>query len=210
MIYLVIGNRCLCRPRVADRATVPITPWRSRARRLQPFSRTSPRSTSTRSVNAANEGLRPGGGVCGAIHRGAGPELARACAKVAPCPTGEARITPGFALPAKYVIHAVGPIWRGGHRGEPDLLASAYRASLALARKYQLASIAFPAISTGIYGTRFRRPRTSRPRASSTRCRTPARSHTSCSPVSACRSWTPIAPPASLGDAAAASSLSAS
>jgi O-acetyl-ADP-ribose deacetylase (regulator of RNase III) len=103
-------------------------------------------------VNAANEGLLPGGGVCGAIHRGAGPELARACAKAAPCPTGEARITPGFALPAKYVIHAVGPIWRGGHRGEPDLLASAYRASLALAREYQLASIAFPAISTGIYG----------------------------------------------------------
>jgi O-acetyl-ADP-ribose deacetylase len=103
-------------------------------------------------VNAANEGLLPGGGVCGAIHRAAGPELARACAKVAPCPTGEARITPGFALPAKYVIHAVGPIWRGGHRGEPDLLASAYRASLTLAREYQLASIAFPAISTGIYG----------------------------------------------------------
>ncbi|HTM34634.1 MAG TPA: O-acetyl-ADP-ribose deacetylase [Vicinamibacterales bacterium] len=103
-------------------------------------------------VNAANEGLLPGGGVCGAIHRGAGPELARACAKVAPCPTGEARITPGFALPATYVIHAVGPIWRGGHRGEPDLLASAYRASLALAKEYQLASIAFPAISTGIYG----------------------------------------------------------
>ena len=103
-------------------------------------------------VNAANEGLLPGGGVCGAIHRGAGPELARACAKVAPCPTGEARITPGFALPATYVIHAVGPIWRGGHRGDPDLLASAYRASLALAKEYQLASIAFPAISTGIYG----------------------------------------------------------
>jgi O-acetyl-ADP-ribose deacetylase (regulator of RNase III) len=103
-------------------------------------------------VNAANEGLLRGGGVCGAIHLGAGPELARACAKVAPCPTGDARITPGFGLPAKYVIHAVGPVWRGGHQGEPEQLASAYRASLALAREYQLATIAFPAISTGIYG----------------------------------------------------------
>jgi O-acetyl-ADP-ribose deacetylase (regulator of RNase III) len=103
-------------------------------------------------VNAANTGLLPGGGVCGAIHRAAGPELARACVRVAPCPTGDARITPGFALLAKYVIHAVGPIWRGGRSGEPELLASAYRASLALARQYHLASVAFPAISTGIYG----------------------------------------------------------
>ena len=103
-------------------------------------------------VNAANSGLLPGGGVCGAIHRAAGPELARACVKVAPCPTGAARITPGFDLPAKYVIHAVGPVWRGGHNGEPELLASAYRASLALAKEYRLTSIAFPAISTGIYG----------------------------------------------------------
>ena len=103
-------------------------------------------------VNAANEGLVPGGGVCGAIHRAAGPELARACVKVAPCPTGEARITPGFSLHARYVIHAVGPVWRGGHRGEAEQLASAYRSSLALARDYTLASIAFPAISTGIYG----------------------------------------------------------
>jgi O-acetyl-ADP-ribose deacetylase len=103
-------------------------------------------------VNAANEGLLPGGGVCGAIHRAAGPELARACARVAPCPTGEARITPGFDLRARYVIHAVGPVWRGGHAGEAALLASAYRASMSLAHEYAMASIAFPAISTGIYG----------------------------------------------------------
>ena len=103
-------------------------------------------------VNAANAQLAPGGGVCGAIHRGAGPELAEACVRLAPCPTGEARITPGFALPARHVIHAVGPVWRGGSQGEPELLASAYRASLALARAKQLASIAFPAISTGIFG----------------------------------------------------------
>jgi O-acetyl-ADP-ribose deacetylase (regulator of RNase III) len=103
-------------------------------------------------VNAANTSLARGGGVCGAIHRAAGPELARACAGVAPCPTGEARITPGFALPARFVIHAVGPVWEGGSRGEAELLASAYRASLGLARDHGLHSIAFPAISTGIYG----------------------------------------------------------
>jgi len=103
-------------------------------------------------VNAANSSLAPGGGVCGAIHRAAGPELARACAAVAPCPTGDARITPGFALPARFVIHAVGPIWRGGSDGEPALLASAYRRSLELARDHSLQSIAFPAISTGIFG----------------------------------------------------------
>lgn len=103
-------------------------------------------------VNAANEGLLPGGGVCGAIHRAAGPELARACARVAPCPTGEARITPGFNLSAKYVIHAVGPVWRGGHAGEAAQLASAYRASIALAQQHGLRSIAFPAISAGIFG----------------------------------------------------------
>jgi O-acetyl-ADP-ribose deacetylase (regulator of RNase III) len=103
-------------------------------------------------VNAANTELAPGGGVCGAIHRAAGPELAAACARVAPCPTGEARITPGFLLPARFVIHAVGPVWHGGSHGEPELLASAYRASLAHARAKGLASIAFPAISTGIYG----------------------------------------------------------
>lgn len=103
-------------------------------------------------VNAANEQLAPGGGVCGAIHRAAGPELARACAKAGPCPTGEARITPGFHLPAKFVIHAVGPVWHGGSAGEAELLAGAYRTSLRLAREHNLKSIAFPAISTGIFG----------------------------------------------------------
>ena len=84
-------------------------------------------------VNAANEALAPGGGVCGAIHRAAGPELARACAAIGGCPTGEARLTPGFRLPARYVIHAVGPVWHGGGAGEAALLASAYRSSLRLA-----------------------------------------------------------------------------
>jgi O-acetyl-ADP-ribose deacetylase len=103
-------------------------------------------------VNAANELLAPGGGVCGAIHRAAGPELGRACAAIGRCPTGEARITPGFRLPAGYVIHAVGPVWRGGAAGEAGLLASAYRSAMQLAAEYRLRSIAFPAISTGIYG----------------------------------------------------------
>ena len=103
-------------------------------------------------VNAANSTLAPGGGVCGAIHDAAGPELARACAQLRPCPTGEARITPGFLLPARFVIHAVGPVWQGGSAGEAALLASAYRSSLALARAESLQSVAFPAISTGIYG----------------------------------------------------------
>jgi O-acetyl-ADP-ribose deacetylase (regulator of RNase III) len=103
-------------------------------------------------VNAANEHLAPGGGVCGAIHRAAGPQLARACAALAPCPTGEARLTPGFDLPAGFVIHAVGPVWQGGGAGEAELLASAYRSAMALATEHQLRSIAFPAISTGIYG----------------------------------------------------------
>jgi O-acetyl-ADP-ribose deacetylase (regulator of RNase III) len=103
-------------------------------------------------VNAANAALAPGGGVCGAIHRAAGPELAAACERVAPCPTGEARLTPGFRLPARFVIHAVGPVWRGGSHGEARLLASAYRSALALAGERGLRSLAFPAISTGIYG----------------------------------------------------------
>ena len=102
-------------------------------------------------VNAANELLAPGGGVCGAIHRAAGPELARACARIGRCPTGEARLTPGFRLPARYVIHAVGPVWRGGGEGEAALLASAYRSAMRLARDHGLRSDAFPAISTGIY-----------------------------------------------------------
>ena len=103
-------------------------------------------------VNAANSSLAPGGGVCGAIHRAAGPELAQACVEVGPCPTGEARITPGFKLPARFVIHAVGPVWRGGSHGEAGQLASAYRSAMALATAEGLESIAFPAISTGIYG----------------------------------------------------------
>lgn len=104
-------------------------------------------------VNAANERLAQGGGVCGAIFRAAGAkELAAACAAVAPCPTGEARITPGFRLKARHVIHAVGPVWHGGGQGEPGLLAGAYRASLARLREAGGRSIAFPAISTGIYG----------------------------------------------------------
>jgi O-acetyl-ADP-ribose deacetylase (regulator of RNase III) len=103
-------------------------------------------------VNAANDALAPGGGVCGAIHRAAGPELAAACATIGGCPTGEARLTPGFRLPARWVIHAVGPVWHGGGAGEADLLASAYRSSLRLAGAQGLRSIALPAISTGVYG----------------------------------------------------------
>lgn len=103
-------------------------------------------------VNAANERLAPGGGVCGAIHRAAGPELADACAKLAGCATGEAKITPGFRLPARYVIHAVGPVWGGGEAGEGKRLAGCYRNALKLAAEHGLKSIAFPAISTGIYG----------------------------------------------------------
>jgi O-acetyl-ADP-ribose deacetylase (regulator of RNase III) len=103
-------------------------------------------------VNAANEHLAPGGGVCGAIHRAAGPELAATCAAIGHCPTGEARTTPGFRLPARHVIHAVGPVWYGGGQGEAGLLAGAYRASLAELRRLGGHSIAFPAISAGIYG----------------------------------------------------------
>lgn len=104
-------------------------------------------------VNAANERLAMGGGVCGAIFDRAGmKQMADACAPLAPCPTGEARITPGFALPARHVIHAVGPVWYGGDRDEAALLAACYRNALALLRQVGGRSIAFPAISTGIYG----------------------------------------------------------
>ena len=103
-------------------------------------------------VNAANTGLWAGGGVCGAIHDAAGPELERACAALGGCPTGDAKMTPGFGLPAKWVIHAVGPVWQGGDHQEDALLARCYQKSLELAEQHDIRTIAFPAISTGIYG----------------------------------------------------------
>jgi O-acetyl-ADP-ribose deacetylase (regulator of RNase III) len=103
-------------------------------------------------VNAANSSLARGAGVCGAIFAAAGPRLDAACTELDGCATGDAVVTPGFALPARFVVHAVGPVWHGGERGEADALASAYRRSLEVAAEAGARSIAFPAISTGIYG----------------------------------------------------------
>jgi O-acetyl-ADP-ribose deacetylase len=103
-------------------------------------------------VNAANEDLAPGSGVCGAIFAAAGPDLVDACRALGRCATGDAVITPGFGLPARWIIHTVGPVWHGGDRGEAELLASCYRRSLEVAAAHGVRSIAFPAISTGVFG----------------------------------------------------------